>query len=34
MVEGHVISMCHSSKNDTLALQLEDGQIRRVKWGE
>ncbi|MCI4381664.1 hypothetical protein PGIGA_G00254560 [Pangasianodon gigas] len=32
IVEGHVISMCHSSKSDTLALQLEDGQIRRVKW--
>ncbi|GAA6093027.1 elongator complex protein 1 [Tachysurus ichikawai] len=31
-VDGHVISMCHSSKSDTVALQLEDGQIRRVKW--
>ncbi|KAF5903355.1 elongator complex protein 1 [Clarias magur] len=31
-VDGHVISLCHSSKSDTLALQLEDGQIRRVKW--
>ncbi|KAK3526535.1 hypothetical protein QTP70_030761 [Hemibagrus guttatus] len=31
-VEGHVISLCHSSQSDTLALQLEDGQIRRVKW--
>ncbi|XP_049330679.1 elongator complex protein 1 [Astyanax mexicanus] len=29
-VEGHVISLCHSPKSDTLALQLEDGQIRRV----
>uniref|UniRef100_A0AAR2IRB3 Elongator complex protein 1 n=1 Tax=Pygocentrus nattereri TaxID=42514 RepID=A0AAR2IRB3_PYGNA len=33
-VEGHVISLCHSLKSDTLALQLEDGQIRRVHWGE
>ncbi|XP_047675871.1 elongator complex protein 1 [Tachysurus fulvidraco] len=31
-VEGQVISMCHSSKSGTVALQLEDGQIRRVKW--
>ncbi|KAI5100646.1 elongator complex protein 1 [Silurus meridionalis] len=31
-VEGHVFSMCHSSKSDTLALQLEDGQMRRVNW--
>lgn len=31
-VEGHVISLCHSPKSDTLALQLEDGQIRRVHW--
>ncbi|XP_062847026.1 putative elongator complex protein 1 isoform X2 [Trichomycterus rosablanca] len=31
-VEGHVISMCHSPKSDSLALQLEDGQIRRVQW--
>ncbi|XP_036431639.1 elongator complex protein 1 [Colossoma macropomum] len=31
-VEGHVISLCHSLKSDTLALQLEDGQIRRVHW--
>ncbi|TSK45876.1 Elongator complex protein 1 [Bagarius yarrelli] len=31
-VEGHVINMCHSSKSDTLALQLDDGQIRRVNW--
>uniref|UniRef100_A0A8B9J6R7 Elongator complex protein 1 n=1 Tax=Astyanax mexicanus TaxID=7994 RepID=A0A8B9J6R7_ASTMX len=33
-VEGHVISLCHSPKSDTLALQLEDGQIRRVHCGK
>ncbi|XP_072524985.1 elongator complex protein 1 [Salminus brasiliensis] len=31
-VEGHIVSLCHSPKSDTLALQLEDGQIRRVNW--
>uniref|UniRef100_A0A8C7HHX8 Elongator complex protein 1 n=1 Tax=Oncorhynchus kisutch TaxID=8019 RepID=A0A8C7HHX8_ONCKI len=31
-VEGHVISMCHSSKTGTVALQLEDGQIRKFLW--
>ncbi|XP_066523069.1 putative elongator complex protein 1 isoform X2 [Hoplias malabaricus] len=30
LVGGHVISLCHNPKTDTLALQLEDGQIRRV----
>uniref|UniRef100_A0A4W4HG95 Elongator complex protein 1 n=1 Tax=Electrophorus electricus TaxID=8005 RepID=A0A4W4HG95_ELEEL len=29
-VEGHVISMCSSPRSGTLAVQLEDGQIRRV----
>lgn len=33
-VEGHVINLCHNPKSDTLALQLEDGQIRRVHWGK
>uniref|UniRef100_A0A4W4HKC3 Elongator complex protein 1 n=1 Tax=Electrophorus electricus TaxID=8005 RepID=A0A4W4HKC3_ELEEL len=32
-VEGHVISMCSSPRSGTLAVQLEDGQIRRVFWG-
>uniref|UniRef100_A0A8C7U9S9 Elongator complex protein 1 n=1 Tax=Oncorhynchus mykiss TaxID=8022 RepID=A0A8C7U9S9_ONCMY len=31
-VEGHVISMCHSSNTGTVALQLEDGQIRKFLW--
>ncbi|KAJ8015545.1 hypothetical protein DPEC_G00027240 [Dallia pectoralis] len=31
-VEGHVISWCHSSKTDTVALQLENGQIRKFLW--
>ncbi|KAI4885036.1 hypothetical protein NFI96_017717 [Prochilodus magdalenae] len=31
-VEGHVISLCHSPKGNTLALQLEDGQLKRVHW--
>uniref|UniRef100_A0A4W4HKP5 Elongator complex protein 1 n=1 Tax=Electrophorus electricus TaxID=8005 RepID=A0A4W4HKP5_ELEEL len=31
-VEGHVISMCSSPRSGTLAVQLEDGQIRRVFW--
>ncbi|KAG5845628.1 hypothetical protein ANANG_G00141300 [Anguilla anguilla] len=31
-VEGHVMSMCHSSRTGTVALQLEDGQIRRFLW--
>ncbi|KAI1888284.1 hypothetical protein AGOR_G00183440 [Albula goreensis] len=31
-VDGHVISMCHSSRTGTVALQLEDGQIRKVQW--
>ncbi|KAJ8385271.1 hypothetical protein AAFF_G00191480 [Aldrovandia affinis] len=31
-VEGHVISVCHSSRTGTVALQLEDGQIRRFLW--
>ncbi|TRY90045.1 hypothetical protein DNTS_031568 [Danionella cerebrum] len=28
-VDGHVISLCHSLKNATVTLQLEDGQIRK-----
>ncbi|KAJ8268913.1 hypothetical protein COCON_G00115200 [Conger conger] len=31
-VTGHVMSMCHSSRTGTVALQLEDGQIRRFLW--
>ncbi|XP_073676235.1 elongator complex protein 1 [Garra rufa] len=29
-VDGCVISLCHSLKNGTVALQLDDGQIRKV----
>lgn len=29
-VDGHVISLCHSLKNGTVALQLKDGQIRKL----
>uniref|UniRef100_A0A673WKR1 Elongator complex protein 1 n=1 Tax=Salmo trutta TaxID=8032 RepID=A0A673WKR1_SALTR len=31
-LEGHVISMCHSSDTGTVALQLEDGRIRKFLW--
>ncbi|KAJ8262094.1 hypothetical protein GJAV_G00162110 [Gymnothorax javanicus] len=31
-VEGHVISLCHSSRTGTIALQLEDGKINRFLW--
>ncbi|XP_036407119.1 elongator complex protein 1 [Megalops cyprinoides] len=31
-VEGHVISLCHCPKTGTVALQLEDGQIRKFLW--
>lgn len=29
-VDGHVISQCHSLRSGTVALQLEDGQIRKL----
>ncbi|XP_052006172.1 elongator complex protein 1 [Xyrauchen texanus] len=29
-VDGHVISLCHSLRSGTVALQLEDGQIRKL----
>ncbi|XP_069045545.1 elongator complex protein 1 isoform X1 [Lepisosteus oculatus] len=32
LVEGHVISVCPSQKSETVALQLEDGQIKRFLW--
>ncbi|XP_053284778.1 elongator complex protein 1 isoform X2 [Pleuronectes platessa] len=31
-VDGVVVSMVHCSQTSTLALQLEDGQIRKVLW--
>ncbi|XP_066576528.1 elongator complex protein 1 isoform X2 [Amia ocellicauda] len=31
-VEGHVITMCYRQKTGTVALQLEDGQIRKFLW--
>uniref|UniRef100_A0AAY4D1C0 Elongator complex protein 1 n=1 Tax=Denticeps clupeoides TaxID=299321 RepID=A0AAY4D1C0_9TELE len=31
-VEGHVTSMCRSRQSNLVALQLEEGQIRRVLW--
>ncbi|XP_041916665.1 elongator complex protein 1 [Alosa sapidissima] len=31
-VEGHVISVCHSGRSNAVALQLEDGQIRKLLW--
>ncbi|XP_031424858.1 elongator complex protein 1 isoform X2 [Clupea harengus] len=31
-VPKHVISVCHSGKSNTVALQLEDGQIRKLLW--
>uniref|UniRef100_A0A3B5MHZ7 Elongator complex protein 1 n=1 Tax=Xiphophorus couchianus TaxID=32473 RepID=A0A3B5MHZ7_9TELE len=33
-VEGVVISTVHCSQTGTVALQLEDGQIRKLLWGE
>ena len=33
-VEAHVISMCHSPQTGTVALQLEDGRIRKFLWGQ
>ncbi|KTG06138.1 hypothetical protein cypCar_00036051, partial [Cyprinus carpio] len=32
-VDGFVISLCHSLGNGTVALQLDDGQIRKVHMG-
>uniref|UniRef100_A0A8D3DRY1 Elongator complex protein 1 n=1 Tax=Scophthalmus maximus TaxID=52904 RepID=A0A8D3DRY1_SCOMX len=32
-VDGVVVSVVHCSQTGTVALQLEDGQIRRVLWG-
>uniref|UniRef100_A0A8C1Q8T7 Elongator complex protein 1 n=1 Tax=Cyprinus carpio TaxID=7962 RepID=A0A8C1Q8T7_CYPCA len=33
-VDGFVISLCHSLGNGTVALQLDDGQIRKVHMGQ
>lgn len=33
-VEGIVVSMVHGLQTGTVALQLEDGQIRKLLWGQ
>lgn len=33
-VEGVVVSMVHCLQTGTVALQLEDGQIRKLLWGQ
>lgn len=33
-VDGFVISLCHGLRNGTVALQLDDGQIRKVHMGQ
>lgn len=33
-VEGIVVSMVHCLQTGTVALQLEDGQIRKLLWGQ
>uniref|UniRef100_A0A8C2WNK0 Elongator complex protein 1 n=1 Tax=Cyclopterus lumpus TaxID=8103 RepID=A0A8C2WNK0_CYCLU len=33
-VDGVVVSAVHGSQTGTVALQLEDGQIRKLRWGE
>uniref|UniRef100_A0A673HDE3 Elongator complex protein 1 n=1 Tax=Sinocyclocheilus rhinocerous TaxID=307959 RepID=A0A673HDE3_9TELE len=33
-VDGFVISLCHSLRNGTVALQLDDGQIRKIHMGQ
>lgn len=32
-VEGVVLSLVHSSQTGTVALQLDDGRIRKLLWG-
>lgn len=34
VVEGVVVSLVHCSQTGTVALQLDDGQIRRLLWGQ
>ncbi|XP_048826491.1 elongator complex protein 1 [Brienomyrus brachyistius] len=31
-LEGHVITLCQSPKTGSVALQLEDGQVRKLLW--
>lgn len=33
-VDGVVVSVAHCSQTGTVALQLEDGQIRKLLWGQ
>lgn len=33
-VDGVVVSMVHCLQTGTVALQLEDGQIRKLLWGQ
>lgn len=33
-VDGVVASLVHCSQTGTVALQLEDGQIRKLLWGQ
>lgn len=33
-VDGVVVSVIHGSQTGTVALQLEDGQIKKLLWGE
>lgn len=33
-VDGVVVSVVHCSQTGTVALQLEDGQIRKLLWGQ
>lgn len=33
-VDGVVVSVAHSSQTGSVVLQLEDGQIRKLLWGQ
>lgn len=33
-VDGVVVGLVHCSQSDTVALQLEDGQLRKLIWGQ
>lgn len=33
-MDGVVVSLVHSSQTGTVALQLEDGRIRKLIWGQ
>lgn len=33
-VDGVVVSVAHCAQTGTVALQLEDGQIRKLLWGQ